>query len=273
MARTSPLSRGRRIAIWSLITLASLLAIVGDPRHLGQPPDPRQRQLRDDEHATSSGSRHPERPVDVPGQRGLRQRRHPRRARRAAAAEPEAAGRAARGGCAPAGNECRQQALDPAARAEPLRQRDHGHAQAAGRSRRGQDGRGHVDRERQCHVGSRSARTADRAEPRPARRSARPGAAEHGRDHRHALRPARPGAERRQGGPDRQHVGRRAGPRAVRGRDLPRCRRQARDAAHGRVGIRLRRAPRTRRPSVRRQLHRGRPRGTGVPRSGAITPG
>ena len=225
MARTSPLSRGRRIAIWSLIVLASLLAIVAILATWVN------RQILDNGsfQTTSThldpGSRDPERALDLPGQRGVRQRRHPGRARRAAAPDPEAAGRAACGRRAPAGDERGQQALDPATRADPLRQRDHGHASAARRGRRGQDGRGHVDRERQRDAGPRRARAADRAEPRPARLRARQAAAQYGRDHGHALRSARPGAERRQGGPDRQHVVHRADPRAVRGGDLPRCRR------------------------------------------------
>ena len=67
MARTSPLSRGRRIAIWSLIVLASLLAIVAILATWVN------RQILDngsfetDEHASRPGSRHPARAVDVLG--------------------------------------------------------------------------------------------------------------------------------------------------------------------------------------------------------------
>ena len=98
------------------------------------------------------------------------------------------------------------------------------------------------------------AREGARHAARPPGLRARQAPGKHGPDRGHALRPARRGADRRSGHPGRERLHPDPRPRPVRARDLPRARPAARDAAEHRLGVRVRRPHRARHSHRRRQL-------------------
>ena len=189
MARTSPLSRGRRIAIWSLIVVASLLAIVAilatwvnrqmldngsfqttSTRLVQDPAIQSALSTISSPRPTTTSTSPPRSPSGCLQVSSRWRRRWPRLRQPATnAVDRLSIGR----GCS------------------ALRQRDHRDAPAARRGRREQDGRGHVDRERERDVDLGAlvqqigpslglpAAALDRMPP------------QHRRDHGHALRPAR----------------------------------------------------------------------------------
>ena len=156
-----PLSKRRRIGIWALIVVASILGIRHGPDPVDQPPGARQRQLAANERGPDRRSGRSEHAVDLPRRPALRQRGRRRRVRGAAPAEPEGPRRAAGRSAQAAGHAHRQSSPAIAASAAGLGQLERGRAPEARQRAREQDGERHRHGQRGGHA--RPARAPDRA--------------------------------------------------------------------------------------------------------------
>jgi hypothetical protein len=187
-----------------------------DPRRLDQPAADRQRPVEQDERqdrARRDGSEHA---LDLPRQLPLRQRRRCPGARATAALERAAPGGSCRRGSSAAGGELGRLPAGEAATTTAVHPGERKNAPAPDQRRREQDRSRDLDGQRRSDAQPRRARRPARTGPGAAGGRPREDPAGRRPDHRHALEPARPGAEGRSGDQVPERLAVSPGPGAVR---------------------------------------------------------